>query len=114
MGEFDDFEEELKQALERRPAPPGLKRKVMERRSVRRVRVSWFGLPHAGMWMKLAAMLVIVAILSGVGLEWRARRAEEQRKGEAARQQVATPSEAEKWFASQPTDSRKERNLRVD
>ena len=26
---------------------------------------------------------------------------------EAARQEVATPSEAEKWFASQPTDSRK-------
>ena len=26
---------------------------------------------------------------------------------EAARQQVATASEAEKWFASQPTDSRK-------
>lgn len=88
--EFGEFEEELKQALERRPAPPGLKRKIMERRVARSTRASWFSLPHAGLWMKLAAMLVIVAILGGAGMEWRSRRIDEQRRGEAARQQVLT------------------------
>jgi hypothetical protein len=90
MPEFDDFERDLHEALERRPAPPGLKRKIMERRAARHERRSWFGLPSAGLWMKLAATLVIVAILTGGGLEWRARKAEEQRRGEAARQQVLT------------------------
>jgi uncharacterized protein HemX len=90
MPEFDEFEQELRQALERRPAPPGLKRRIMERRAARRVKPAWLGIARTGIWMKLAAMLVIVAILGGVGLEWRARRAEEQRRGEAARQQVLT------------------------
>jgi hypothetical protein len=90
MHESDDFEQELRQALERRPAPPGLKRKIMERRAARHTRPTWFGLPLAGTWMKLAATLVIVAVLGGVGVEWRAKRVEEQRRGEAARQQVLT------------------------
>jgi hypothetical protein len=90
MPELDEFEDELRQALERRPAPPGLKRKILERRNARRTRRSWFGLPDAAVWMKVAATLVIVAILAGGGLEWRARKAEEQRRGEVARQQVLT------------------------
>ena len=90
MPEFDDFERELRESLERRPAPPGLKRKIMEQRAARSVRRSWFAMPSVGLWMKLAAMLVIVAILAGGGLEWRARKVEEQRRGEAARQQVLT------------------------
>jgi len=90
MHEFDEFEQELKQALERRPAPPGLKRRIMERRAARRARPTWLGIPHVGMWVKLAAMLVIVAVLGGLGLEWRARKTDEQRRGEAARQQVLT------------------------
>jgi hypothetical protein len=86
---MDEFEQELKQALERRPAPPGLKRKLMERRSARQTRRPWFGVAHAGMWMKLAATLVIVGILGG-GVEWRVKQVEEQRRGEAAREQVMT------------------------
>jgi hypothetical protein len=91
MADFNEFEEELRQALERRPAPPGLKRKILERRAVLHTRRSWFAIPHVGLWMKVAATLLIIAILGGGGLEWRAaRRAEEQRRGEAARQQVLT------------------------
>jgi hypothetical protein len=90
MHEQDDFEQELRQALEPRPAPPGLKRKIMERRAARHARRPWFAIPSAGLWMKLAATLLIVAILAGGGLEWRARKVEEQRRGEAARQQVLT------------------------
>jgi hypothetical protein len=86
---MDEFEQELRQALERRPAPPGLKRRLMERRRMEPVRRSWFGIPHAGMWMKVAAALVIAAVLGG-GVEWRVKQVEEQRKGEAARQQVLT------------------------
>jgi hypothetical protein len=81
---MDDFERELKQALERRPAPPGLKRKLMEQRSrqrTERLRI------RTVMWQRLAACLVLVSLLVG-GLAWRNR--EERRKGEAARQQVLT------------------------
>ncbi len=80
----DDFELELKQALERRPAPPSLKRKVMERRS--RQRTERLRLRTA-LWERLAACLVLAALLGG-GFAWHQR--DEQRKGEAARQQVFT------------------------
>jgi hypothetical protein len=81
---MDDFELELRQAFERRPAPPSLKRKVMERRNqqhTERLRM------RTVVWQRLAACLVVMAMLGG-GLAWRNR--EEQRKGEAARQQVLT------------------------
>jgi hypothetical protein len=80
----DEFELELKQAFERRPAPPSLKRKVMERRNRQRtVRLH----TRTVLWQRLAACVIVVAMLGG-GLAWRNR--EEQRKGEAARQQVLT------------------------
>jgi hypothetical protein len=75
----EDFERELRQAFERRPAPPGLKRKLMARRSVQVPR-------HLSVvWQRLAASIVLVAALAG-GIALRQR--EEQRKDEAARQQV--------------------------
>jgi hypothetical protein len=77
---MDDFEKELKQALERRPAPPSLKRRVMERRVQRRQ-------PQSMIWMRLAATLLIVALLGG-GLQWGFKQREERRKGEEARRQV--------------------------
>jgi hypothetical protein len=77
----DDFERELRQAFERRPAPPGLKRKLMERRRVKRPQ----RLPM--WWPRLAASIVLVAALAG-GIALRQR--EERRKEEAARQQVMT------------------------
>ena len=81
---MDDFEKELKQALERRPAPPGLKRRVMERRARQaelRRRSHWL------VWQRMAAGLVLAAMLGGA-MEWQMRRAEDQRKGEQARRQV--------------------------
>ena len=90
---MDEFEQELGQALERRPAPPGLKRRVMEKRNARRARQSrfafWFALPQSGLWMKVAAMLLIAVVVGG-GVEWRQKQVEDQRKGEVARQQVLT------------------------
>ena len=76
-----DFERELRQAFERRPAPPGLKRKLMERRGARQPR------DLSVIWQRLAASIVLVAALAG-GLVWRNR--EERRKEEAARQQLMT------------------------
>ena len=85
--EHDPFEHELTQAFERRPAPPSLKRKLMDRRSrqrTERIRV------RIVMWERLAAGLVLAAALGG-GFAWHQRQQrEEQRKGEAARQQVFT------------------------
>jgi hypothetical protein len=81
---MEDFERELQQAFERRPAPPSLKRKLMERRRWRRTqRVH----RHVALWQRLAASLVLAGVLGG-GLAW--RQADQRRKGEAARQQVLT------------------------
>jgi uncharacterized protein HemX len=83
----DKFERELQQAFLRRPAPPSLKRKLMDRRSrqrTERIRIRMV------MWERLAAGLVLAAALGG-GFAWHQRQQrEEQRKGEAARQQVFT------------------------
>ncbi len=83
---FDEFELELRQALERRPAPPSLKRKLLAQRAAqsrRQIVRSPFVL-----WQRLAASVVLVAAL-GSGLTWRHHEAE-QRKGQEARQQVLT------------------------
>jgi hypothetical protein len=76
---MDDFEREVCQAFERRPAPPGLKRKLMQRRKQPRMQLPFLN------WQKLAAALVMTAIVSG-GVQWRI--IEEHRKEEAAREQV--------------------------
>jgi len=81
---MEDFERELRQALERRPAPPSLKRKLMERRSRQRAE-RWRG--HVLLWQRLAAGAVLAAVLAGA-MVW--RHAEQQRKGEAVREQVFT------------------------
>ncbi len=81
---MDDFERELKQALERRPAPPSLKRKIMQRRrqqSEARRHGYWL------VWQRAAAGLLVAAMLGGA-MEWRIHKAEERRKGEEARRQV--------------------------
>ncbi|HEX8711555.1 MAG TPA: hypothetical protein VF730_06755 [Terracidiphilus sp.] len=78
---MEEFERELHQALERMPAPPGLKHRLMERReaqfATRRRRVVW--------WQRLAVAAVLLCTLAG-GLIWRS--IERQREGEAARRQV--------------------------
>ena len=78
---MDDFERELHQAFERRPAPPGLKRRLMEQRRAPQGHRSFV------MWQRLAACLALAAVLAG-GVEW--RRVQERRREEAARQQVLT------------------------
>ena len=79
-----DFEQELRQALERRPAPPNLKRRIMERRgvlSIERRRNHWL------VWQRVAAGLVLAAALAG-GMQWKLHSIEERRQGEEARRQV--------------------------
>jgi hypothetical protein len=81
---IDDFERELQQAFERRPAPPSLKRKIMERRRFQRAD----RLHHrAVFWQRLAASVLLAGALGGA-ITW--RNAEQRRKGEAAREQVFT------------------------
>ena len=81
---MDEFEQELRKAMVRRPAPPSLKRKILDRR--RRQNTERF---HARMVMgqRLAASIVLAAIAGGAYM-WHS--AEQRRKGEEARQQVMT------------------------
>lgn len=81
---MDDFEKELRQALQRRPAPPGLKAKILQRRGLRMIERR-----HSVvlMWRRLAAGLVLVALLGGAAT-WQMRTVEQRRKGEEARRQV--------------------------
>ncbi len=77
----DDFERDLHTALERIPAPPALKRKLMERRQARYVarrrRVVW--------WQRMATAAALLCVLAGA-LMWRS--AERRRQGEEARREV--------------------------
>lgn len=81
---MDDFEKELQQALQRRPAPPSLKRRIMERRglvTIERRHSQWI------IWQRVAAGLLVAAMLGGA-MQWKLRREEERRQGEEARRQV--------------------------
>lgn len=78
------FERELRQVLERKPAPPSLKRRILLAREAQRtqkirLRTVW--------WQRLAASVLIVGVIAG-GFGW--RQVEERRKGEEAKQQVLT------------------------
>lgn len=80
---MDEMEQELREAFERHPAPAGLKRKIMERRWLERSRkserVAWFE--------RLAASLVLAGVAGGAAI---GHYAEEQRRGEEAKQKVFT------------------------
>jgi hypothetical protein len=83
---IDEFEKELHQVLQRRPAPPSLKRKIMARRGLEiteRRHHYWVA------WQRVAAGLVLAAMLGGV-MEWQLQKAEDRRRGEEARRQVMT------------------------
>ena len=82
--QIDEFERELRQAMERRPAPPSLKRRILQQRAVRhtqRVR------SHTIWWQRLAASVLLAGVIAG-GYSW--RQVEDRRKGEEAAQQVLT------------------------
>jgi hypothetical protein len=83
---MDDFEKELQQALQRRPAPPSLKRRIMERRGLAIVERSH---SHWILWQRIAAGLLAVAVLGGA-VQWNLRREEQRRQGEEVRRQVMT------------------------
>ena len=83
---MDEFERELEQAFARRPAPPSLKRRLMERRRTERPRLVRTQRPFVT-WQRLAASLALTAVLAG-SVQWRI--AEQRRREEAAREQVFT------------------------
>jgi hypothetical protein len=84
LESIDDFEDELRQALERRAAPPSLKRKLLERRSALHAERRHFRIM---LLQRLAASVALAAVLIG-GFAW--RHNEELRRAEAAREQVMT------------------------
>jgi hypothetical protein len=79
---MDNFERELQQGMLRLPAPPGLKRKIMARKQAARAEKTHRRLVF---WQRLAASVVLCGAVGG-GMAW--HNIQEQRKGEAARQQV--------------------------
>ena len=79
-----DFERELQQAFLRRPAPPGLKRRILNQRAQRRT-AQMRG--RVVLWQRLVAGFVLAAVVGG-GFTW--RYVDERRKGEEAREQVLT------------------------
>lgn len=82
--ELNGFEEKLKQAFLRRPAPPGFKRRILNQRAQRRT-VQMRN--RVVLWQRLAAGFVLAAAIGG-GVTW--HYVDQQRKGEAAREQVLT------------------------
>ena len=79
---MDDLERELRQGLLRLPAPPGLKRKIMARKRALDAEKTH---RRVVFWQRLAASIVLCGAVGG-GVTW--HNVQEQRKGEAARQQV--------------------------
>jgi hypothetical protein len=83
----------LTDALVRRPAPPGLKGRIL---AERRRRIEARHGTRSVAWMRLAASLALVGILAGAGAwQWRRVQAQrsnedERRRGEEARRQVMT------------------------
>jgi hypothetical protein len=85
--ELEPFgDEQLKQALERRPAPRPLKARILAARAENHVRMRK---ERQVLWMRIAASLLLVALLAGAG-DVLHRRAEDRRRGEEARREVFT------------------------
>jgi hypothetical protein len=87
---MEEFEQELRAALTRQTAPPGLKRKLLQRRRTTGQRRSfplfaWQGLAASFVSVSLC-ILVALAIYGG----YERRETEQRRKAEDVRQQVMT------------------------
>ena len=78
---MDEFEQELRDAMERRPAPARLKYKIMARRVEKRrsVRLAWLE--------RVAASMIFAAVVSSAAF-W--NHQEQERRGEEVKQQVFT------------------------
>lgn len=89
---FDDFECELREGLKRQPAPPSLKRKVMDRRAQNReqlqFRRSAARQRNRMIWLERIAASLVLAGVAGSAVV--GHYAVERRKGEEAKQQVFT------------------------
>lgn len=87
---MEELEQELREALKRQAAPPGLKRKVMARR-IEPAR--WQVLPWLS-WRGLAAasVSVVLCIVTALAIHggYERREAEQRRKAEEIRLQVLT------------------------
>jgi hypothetical protein len=82
--DLSGFEDQLTQAFVRRPAPPGLKRRILNQRAQRRtVEVR----NRVVFWQRLAAGFVLAAAIGG-GYTW--HHVDQERKGQVARRQVMT------------------------
>jgi hypothetical protein len=82
--QMNGFEDQLRQAFLRRPAPPSLKRRILNQRAQRRTMQMR---NRVVFWQRIAAGFVLAAAIGG-GFTW--HYVDEQRKGEAAREQVFT------------------------
>jgi len=84
ISEMRELEQQLRQALPRRPAPPALKARILAARGRRRTQRFH---RRVVLWQRLAASLVLAAAVGG-GFAW--RHIQQQRQGEEARRQVLT------------------------
>jgi hypothetical protein len=85
--ELAEFERKLRFALQHRPAPLGLKQRVLVRARERRQA------QHGRWWMvqRIAASAALAAVFGGLAVYHQAEeRALERKKGEEAREQVMT------------------------
>lgn len=99
----DEFERELSETMMWQPAPPSLKRKIMERRwrdrARQRGRMVW--------WQRLAASVVLAGVAGGA-VTW--RNVEQRRKGEEAKRQVFTALRVANRALQQVNKQLQERN----
>ncbi|HVT98305.1 MAG TPA: hypothetical protein VHE33_12430 [Acidobacteriaceae bacterium] len=79
----DDFEQELRQQLQARPAPEGFADRVMARVPKRPARSGWVGF-RTPVWQWAVAALLVLGMVVG-GLE---RERQQRIEGERARDQV--------------------------
>ena len=88
---MDDFERELRDAMQRRTAPAGLKKKILLRRAEgpkRRFQGPWIFQWEPATAVLAAMILVVVAAAAGFGEIFLMHQTQERRRGEEAKQQV--------------------------
>jgi hypothetical protein len=81
--ELAEFERKLRNAMQHRPAPLGLKQRVLARARERRQA------QHGRLWMlqRVGVSIVLAAVFASVAVY---RETQERKKGEEAREQVLT------------------------
>ena len=85
--ELEELERRLRMALARRPAPLGLKQRVLAQARQRRLMGQAPQQGRGWMLQRIAASMLLAALFGGFAVY---RQQEERRKGEAAREQVLT------------------------